>query len=693
MSTMEELGITIIPEPQRIIAAEGAVSLREVAVQIPAEADADDRFAADDLARQLREEHGLDAVVGAPGEGADGRTVVELRRRPGKDLRPEGYRLVVGDGRIVVEGNDAAGLYWGTRTLLQCVRPETADVPCLETDDYPVVARRAIHYDTKHHQGTYEYVEQFVSTLSRYKVNMLIWEWEDKLAYERHPEIGAPGAFTKDQMRALTEYAAMRHVQLVPLVQGLGHVSYILKHPQHAHLREIPDSAWEFCPLNPESYDLLFDLWDEAIEATPGSEFLHIGSDETYELGLGEACGCAEKAKEIGTDGLMNLFMERCAAHLESRGRKPIVWYWPSRQDSNKELPRNLVYVDPREDVGLMKQALAEGYEFFSYAPNPGIEPLFLGYFPWVQASMWRDDVRRVKEGCFRDTSQVIADAAGAGVAYGSITTSWDDSGLHSQMWMPRFVCAAEYSWSAPGPDLDCWVERFYREYFGPQVRDMRELFRLMQDGAMFYYDTFGRNVWHWGDVGMIHLPDFPRQELEHHKYWRRRYAQLLHRAAAERQRMARALEILDQNLELPLKNTYDLELYRTCARLMLHNAELVLMLGELEAQITTASEAHFSNRHASLGALERAASMIEAHLEDRASVYEELVETWERTRLPKGLETAEKPFVWAPDRARHLANRTPDMKYLIMDEELLGLEDYRDRLRALIEEYRTRVS
>ena len=27
-----------------------------------------------------------------------------------------------------------------------------------------------------------------------------------------------------------------------------------------------------------------FDLWDDAMEATPGSEFCHIGTDETSEL-------------------------------------------------------------------------------------------------------------------------------------------------------------------------------------------------------------------------------------------------------------------------------------------------------------------------------------------------------------------------------------------------------------------------
>ena len=52
------------------------------------------------------------------------------------------------------------------------------------------------HYDTKHHQDKREYVESFIRDLARYKINMLVWEWEDKFEYPSHPEIGAPGAFT-----------------------------------------------------------------------------------------------------------------------------------------------------------------------------------------------------------------------------------------------------------------------------------------------------------------------------------------------------------------------------------------------------------------------------------------------------------------------------------------------------------------
>jgi len=695
---LADLGLPLIPEPREVRPGSATLHLRgAVTVVVPDGADSEDRFAATRLAGTLEAEAKLRATVGP--SAAPGQVAISLGRADGLDLPAGGYSLEVSGAGIAVEAGDAAGLFWGAQTVAQLVDGEGdgAQVPCVQVRDWPATELRAVHYDTKHHQGTYEYVQGFIDELARYKVNALVWEWEDKLAYERHPEIGAPGAFTLEQMRELTAYAAQRHVEMIPLVQGLGHVSFILKHGQHRHLREIPDSAWEFCPLNDGSYELLFDLWDEAMEATPGSRYLHIGSDETYELGQGEACGCRQRAEKIGRDGLMQHFIHRCVAHVESRGRRALSWGGEYRPGAAHQPPPGMIYTDGGLSATL-EESSAAGYSILVYSPNPGIEPLFLGYLPWVQSSMWRDDSVRTRQGSFADTSSAcaaaaraaeggMAPAAGHGGVLGTITTSWDDSGLHMQMWMPRFVCAAEYSWSS-GPDLEVWTDRFFRQYYGPASRDLRELFLLMQEAALFYYDTFERRVWHWGAIGKIHLPDFPRQEMEFHPFWRVQYAQLINRARGERQRVERALEIARRNLARPVRHRYDFELMETAAELMLHNCDLILMLGDLEEAVDRAHAANFLDRPKALEELRRAHSLIAGHLEERAQAYDKLVEVWERTRLVKGLSTPDKPFLWAPDRARHFANRTPDMRYLILDEELLDLEGYGERLGRYIAEY-----
>ena len=50
------------------------------------------------------------------------------------------------------------------------------------------------------------------------------------------------------------------------------------------------------------------------------------------------------------------------------------------------------------------------------------------------------------------------------------INTSWDDSGLHNQMWMMSFINSAEWSWSGGNPSLEEFMDNFFMNYYGEEV-------------------------------------------------------------------------------------------------------------------------------------------------------------------------------------------------------------------------------
>ena len=553
----------------------------------------------------------------------------------------------------------------------------------MKLTDWPDIPYRAAHYDTKHHQDKAGYVRKFIRDLADYKINILLWEWEDKFAYASHPEIGAPGAFTMEQMQEFTRYARRYHVQLVPLVQGLGHVSYILKWPRHAHLREIPASNWEFCPLKDGTYELLFDLWDEAIQATPGSEFIHLGTDETYELGRGEECGCKAKAGEIGRYGLMQVFLKRCFDHLSRQGRRVMSWGGEYRPGEKIKPPKGLIVSEFVDDLEIARLSRDAGYPAWVYDPNPGIEHLFLPYFYRIRRG-------NVTTGALENSYQRLTTAAVSGLFEGMVNTSWDDSGLHNQIWMMSWVNSAEFSWSGKAPTLDEFIDKYFVSYYGPKAKDMRELFRLFNDGGYYYMDTFERKVWHSGDVGKTHLPDLPRGDaIEYDPFWNREYAEMISRSREQLGRMARAINICRTNLELGVRNSYDFEIFISIAELIRHTARTHLALSELENAITEAHRARFVSHQAAYSAFEKAVRIIEANLQERQEVYNGLVAVWEKTRLPKGVSTPEKKYFHQQDRARHYAFRTADMSYLICDEKLLGLEDYLKKLHEYMAWYR----
>ena len=102
---------------------------------------------------------------------------------------------------------------------------------------------------------------------------------EDKIKYERQPDVGSADALSISAWKKLCNYAQERNIEISPLIQGLGHASFILKHNKYKKLRDNPKSDWAFNPLDPETYEVQFDLYLDALEATPHGRYLHIGGD------------------------------------------------------------------------------------------------------------------------------------------------------------------------------------------------------------------------------------------------------------------------------------------------------------------------------------------------------------------------------------------------------------------------------
>ncbi len=676
-------GVSLVPYPREVRLGGGPFVIGSpLAIVLDADASEADRFAAGDLAERLKTDWNIQAAVG----GQSDKKIILSRKGAPEKVGTQGYTLAAGPDGIKVAAGGEDGLFFATRSILRLITSDKGDlrVPGLEITDWPDIPYRAAHYDTKHHQDTAEYVRAFIRDLADYKYNLLIWEWEDKFLYPSHPEIGAPGAFTTAEMQEFTRYARKYHIQIVPLVQGLGHVSFILKWPQFAHLREIPASNWEFCPLKDGSYELLFDLWKDAIAATPGSEFIHMGTDETYELGEGVKCGCAAKAAEIGRRGLMLTFVNRCTKFLQGQGRRVMSWGGEYIAGDKQQPVKGLITAEFSADPEIARASRDAGYPAWVYDPNPGIEHLFLPYLYTL-----RDNGQRTV-GCLEKSYRTVAPAARSGLFEGMVNTSWDDSGLHNLVWMLSWVNSAEYSWNGSAPGTDELLERFFAGRYGPGASDLQELWGILNDMAYYYMDTFERKVWHWGEIGQTTLPDLPRGDaIEYDPFWNTRYAEMIGRSRGMLDPLDRARQICRLNRAAGVRNAYDFEVLESMIDLADHTARTYLMLSRLENTVTAAHQARFESHARSLKALEQAASLIQSNLDERKKTFDNLTRAWEKTRLPKGLSTPEKKFFWQQDRARHFAFRRPDMTYLTCDEEDLGLENYLAELKKYTEWYR----
>ncbi len=695
-------GIYIIPYPKEVeIAGTDFVLNNDITIVVDKNASANEKFSAQALAAFLKEKFALSIPVAAT---PSKKSIVLTKRGANRKLGDEGYTLAVSANQIIITSSGNAGLFYGSQTITQLIQKNASGIfiKGMTIKDWPDTKQRAAHYDTKHHQDTRAYVESFIRDLARYKINMLIWEWEDKFEYPSHPEIGAPGAFTMKEMQELTKYAQQYHIQIVPLVQGLGHASFILKWPQFAHLREIPASNFEFCPLKDSAYILLNDLWKDAIAATPGSSFIHIGTDETYELGKCE--NCKKKEEEIGKSGLYHLFVGRSAKLIQAAGRQPMVWESPMgwakgrlqvyHTDMKQEktvmpekgiiLTESYGYETP--ELSYAKQAKALGYPVYAYDPNPGIEQLFLPYY------FIKGDKGDTLKGCLENSYTFLKANLGKNVFDGVIRTSWDDSGLPMQAWMLSFATTAAFSWNASSPSLPGFSSTFFNNRYGVGAIEMDSVFKLLNEGAYFYMESFEREVWAWGEIGKTHLPDLPRGDaVEYDPFWNTQYAERVRQSDLFITKMNSVISICNANLARDIDNKYDIEIFISLADLIKHTALTYLDLSNVEHAIKNAHQLRFVDLQQSYSYLTEAENIITKSIERRKKVFTGLVTLWEKTRLPKGMSTSTKQYFFEQDRTRHFANRVADMSYLILDEQQLDMEGYLLQLQKYMDYFHKR--
>jgi len=254
--------------------------------------------------------------------------VAEVCRQEGvvvsaSDPGPEGYELIVRPGVVVVAGADAAGTYYGVQTLKQLVGVD-AEERCVlrgaRIRDWPDFGFRGVHlladdYALDLHS------QLITKLLAPLKLNNIILECE-YARWDSHPELAQPWAMTKAQMRRLKEIAEAHFMRITPLIQSLGHCEWMFAGGHHADLQEDPAHPYAYCPSNPKSYQLLFDVYKEALEVFH-PEYLHIGHDEVGNRGQFGHC---PRCRNIPPAVLFADNVRRIHAFLKDHGVKTMMW-------------------------------------------------------------------------------------------------------------------------------------------------------------------------------------------------------------------------------------------------------------------------------------------------------------------------------------------------------------------------------
>ncbi len=365
----------IWPIPQEARYADDRLLLRDAVIVAPP-GDARAQFPARLLAALLADHFGVTIEVVA-GEAPRGRTpivvgetasplvasAVAARRGASVPDPAEGYFLQVDDAGIVVAGRDYRGALYGVSSLAQLVHAwgrQSLAARKATVRDWPFLPIRWVHLYLPGRDQLSFAERYFRDFLLRNKFNGVVLEVGGAMRLDSHPEVSAGwrrtvsewyaygetmdklgegiplgtanrfaaslhvgvggGAYIeKDDVRRLAAAAARYGLEIVPEIQSLSH-SYYIAVP-HRELAEDPDMPWpdSYCPSNPESYRVLFEVMDEYLDVLQPRR-AHIGHDEWRAGAFCPRCRGKDTGELYAQDVL------EIQKHLAVRGIE--TWMW-----------------------------------------------------------------------------------------------------------------------------------------------------------------------------------------------------------------------------------------------------------------------------------------------------------------------------------------------------------------------------
>ena len=421
-----------------------------------------------------------------------------VRVRGGSDER---YRLDLAPKRIELSAATTTGIIRGVQTLRQLAHEGECDACVIE--DAPTLAIRGFHIDFRPKSYRLDTLLETIGRLAELKYNCLLIEWENKFPFKSHPEIVHPEALTWDDIKQLKAACAKYAIEIIPLVQTLGHLEHALHIDAHADLREVPDDVAEICPLKDDAVRFVTDLVRDIVDGHPESRFVHVGSDEAYVMGTCPACKA--NCEEIGRSAHFINHMKKVAQVVIDAGKKPIMWndMLIHHPEAIALLPKEMVMLDwhyhtfgvwcDEIDAGWHPDGVirADNWEKVPEPRRTEFGPYYVGRhpsdpkklrsFPYTKYFMDKgfDVIAGPSSCCHQDpgtnpniSTRVpncwgFAASAALDGALGCILTSWEVRRHPWQVqWYPIAVCA-ETSWHPFEGIREDFDARFMRSQYG----------------------------------------------------------------------------------------------------------------------------------------------------------------------------------------------------------------------------------
>lgn len=472
---------------------------------------------------------------------------IVLKLDPEDFEQSEAYEINITSKQVLVTGADAAGVFYAVQTLRKSLPVSPIDscqhtdqrrndmgvsncqLPCGTIRDYPNFAYRGMHLDPCRHFMDLDSVKIYLDMMALHNMNQFHFHLSEdqgwRIEIKKYPELTEIGAYrdgtvighngnlydsirhggfyTQDELRDLIQYAAERHINIIPEIDLPGHMQAALATYPQLGCTGGPYEVWKrwgvseevLCAGNEETMQFVEDVLNEVMDVFP-SPYIHIGGDECPKVRWEKCPKCQAKIKELGlkSDGkfkaedyLQSYVMNRMAKVVEARGRRVIGW----DEILEGNVSETAIIMSWRGTEGGIEAAqkghdvimAPSSYLYFDYYQSEDIanEPSCIGgYLPVERVFEFQP---LPKELSAEQQKHIVGVQANIWTEY--ISHFW-----HVQyMALPRMDALAEIQWNNPQDrDFKAFVER---------CRHMAQLYDL-------YHYTYADHIFNpqiWTDT------------------------------------------------------------------------------------------------------------------------------------------------------------------------------------------------
>ncbi len=517
------------------------------------------------------------------------------------DIPAEGYYLNISKNGIDITAKDEAGLFYSFNSLRQLIadsKDQNINLPVVKIKDYPSLKYRSIHIDVKHHTEKKEYYFKLIDELASIKINGIIIEFEDKLGYERRPIVAAPDSYSISWWKSLSEYANERNIKISPLIQGLGHASFILKHDKYKKLRDVYDDDWAFNPLDPETYEVQFDLYKDAIDATPYGQYLHVGGDEVKVIDRN-----GKKGFELNL-----IWLNKVSEFAKQNNRIPIFWddmylkhggvWMVTRNTKLTKEKVDSIWIDKEERLteylnDFPKNCIYMRWNYFSPWAEGNLKTIdwykqnnlkvmgaTAGQTRWILMPQDYGNIERIKSFALSSVEKELD---------GLLLTLWDDDSPHFELYKRGIYAFANYTWNGNDLGLDEFKNKFNHRFFSPFLKNNNNFIDELDDPVRDWANLFVREKQHRNKIRKsenaieTHIIQLP--SLENKGSWAQLNSEKIEKARNHSYNLELILEQIQKLKIITIRNNYTLEIYEQVTKLAKFSYDALLTLESFDKE------------------------------------------------------------------------------------------------------------